>query len=1050
MRNVTAAFMRALAEDKRNYVLRAVITLADNTVLDLGNDSIWEDGLRFEDAVSSDNVFQVGGAIINQATLVLNNIYDDFSEYDFTGAHVVLYVGLDDLDNDTPESVRMCTTTVDEASYNGSIITLKCLDNMAKFDRAYDTNLVYPATLDAIVRDACTRCGVAFATSSLNFPHNDYVVTDKPSEESTTYRQVLSWSAQIAGCFARCNATGELEVKWYDTTALNGFESGLDGGSFDGDATPYSTGDTADGGSFNPWNVGIAYDGGTFSDYPNIDLISSSYQHKLSTDDVIITGVKVIKKVQTETSQDAYVEYNSGTDGYIVVVENNDFIDGTHGQDVATWLGTALIGLRFRQADITHPSDPTIEAGDVAFFWDIKGNRYTIIVSSTTFSCGNSQHTSSSAETPAKNSQQRFTETTRNYVDLRRQQVRDFNSLSQLIEESGGLFETDVQVGSATQKWYHDKPDLEDSEIVMVFTTVGFTLCDDYKTKMDQGLDPTWYGMTVDGQMIASILTATGVNADWINTGAFTVTDANGNITFRADADTGNVIIKAVDVPRQYFGSSAPTASNYPASQWNTDALKAYHEGDLYSDTATKKTYKYTKGIVGSLIKFSSDCATESVAYDWVEIYFTFENQLYKYPKVGGRSTTNTIANKEFFIPATEYKLYWRTDSSGNDYYGWKVGSVTPTVVYELPADAETASSTPSGATDITAQTTTPESEHNPYTNSLKQLWTVQTGNSAGYVYGWQEVVGTDAQEVMDEMTQQEIFDKLTNNGQAQGIYLDNGQLYILFTYAKGGTLTLGGVSNANGILVMKNASDTEIGRWDKDGLSVAQKISLATTGSNSHTYKMVLDEGRQMYYDNNTLVASMYTVLGPSTYPFYISYKDSFNVQGFTSGYSSLSIGNSVGVTGNFSATGTKSRLVEDTRYGDRLLYAYETPTPYFGDIGTGKTDGTGEAVINIDDIFDATVNVGIEYCVFLQKEGPGDLWVDEKESTYFVVKGEPDTKFSWEIKAVQKGYENLRLDDNALVKSAYVNDDDIGLSMDADLALLDSEDLFSQEDYL
>ena len=1076
MRNATPAFKRALADDRRDFQNRIVITLTDDTVLQidnsdgyileaqgvelqeptlLENSGIWEDGLKIEDAVSADGVFQVGGAIINQATIVINNIYDAYSEYDFTGAHVVAYTGFNDLDDDTDEEIRLGTFTVDEAEFNGSIITLKCLDDMAKFDRPYtfeaptDDEILYPASLYTIVSNACHNCGVTLATNSLNFPHNDYVVTNMPSGESTTYRQVISWAAQIACCFARCNANGQLEIRFYDTTALDGMESGLDGGSFD-DSTPYATGESADGGTFYPWNTGIAYDGGSFSSYPNLDLISSSYQSKLSTDDVVITGVKVVKKIETDSSQDAYEEYTSGTSGYVISIEGNDFIDGTHGQDVATWMGTALIGLRFRQAEIVHPSDPTIEAGDVALFWDLKGNRYTIIVSSTTFACGNSQRTTSSAATPAKNSQQRFSESTRNYVELRKQQVRDFNALSQLIEESGGLYETDVTVGGAVQRWYHDKPDLADSEIVMVFTTAGFTLCDDYhtKTSMVPPQDPTWYGMTVDGQMIASILTASGVNADWINTGAFTVRDANGNITFQADADTGNVVIKATNVPRQYFGSGVPTSSNYPENQWTTADLKAYHAGDLYTDTSSKKTYKYTQGIAGSIIKFSADCATESVSYDYVYVYFRYGDKLYRYPKVGGRLSSNTIANAEFFIPSTEYYIYWYTDSSNQNYYGWKVESSTATNVETLPSTITEQSALPTGTTAVTAQTTTPESEHSPYSANLRELWTVQTGNTAGSVYYWQEAVGgeVDPQEVIDELTQQDIFNILTNNGTAQGIYLQNGQLYILFTYAKGGTLTLGGASNENGVLVMKNGSGNEIGRWDKDGLSASEKITLSTTYG-TKTYKIEIADGVQRYYQNNTLVSSFYTVIGSGTDPFYISFKDTLSIQPISGSTGSITMGyGGVSVSGTFGATGTKSRIVENTRYGDRLLYAYETPTPYFGDIGTGRTDENGEAIIDIDDIFDATVNIGIEYCVFLQKEGPGDIWVSEKESTFFTVSGTPNTKFSWEIKAVQKGYEELRLDDNALVKSAYVNDDDIGLSMEADLAALDNEDLFDE----
>ena len=51
------------------------------------------------------------------------------------------------------------------------------------------------------------------------------------------------------------------------------------------------------------------------------------------------------------------------------------------------------------------------------------------------------------------------------------------------------------------------------------------------------------------------------------------------------------------------------------------------------------------------------------------------------------------------------------------------------------------------------------------------------------------------AKNAVDKQTQLDIFNKLTNNGQAKGIWLKNGQLYISFTYAQGGTLTLGEVT---------------------------------------------------------------------------------------------------------------------------------------------------------------------------------------------------------------------------------------------------------------
>ena len=86
--------------------------------------------------------------------------------------------------------------------------------------------------------------------------------------------------------------------------------------------------------------------------------------------------------------------------------------------------------------------------------------------------------------------------------------------------------------------------------------------------------------------------------------------------------------------------------------------------------------------------------------------------------------------------------------------------------------------------------------------------------------------------------------------------------------------------------------------------------------------------------------------------------------------------------------------------------------PSPFFGDIGCGVTDGNGECYVLIDDMFSETVTASMDYYVFLQKEGLGDLYVVEKTAQYFLVKGTAGLKFSWEIKVRQKEYEYQRLD--------------------------------------
>lgn len=122
----------------------------------------------------------------------------------------------------------------------------------------------------------------------------------------------------------------------------------------------------------------------------------------------------------------------------------------------------------------------------------------------------------------------------------------------------------------------------------------------------------------------------------------------------------------------------------------------------------------------------------------------------------------------------------------------------------------------------------------------------------------------------------------------------------------------------------------------------------------------------------------------------------------------------------GNLEVRGTKSRVARTENFSDRLLYCYETPTPMFGDLGRGTTNDRGIAIVDIDPAFSETINSGIEYQVFLQKEGDGDIWIAEKDTEFFMVRGTPNLKFSWEVKCIQKNFEHLRLDEKEVQEAA------------------------------
>jgi hypothetical protein len=129
---------------------------------------------------------------------------------------------------------------------------------------------------------------------------------------------------------------------------------------------------------------------------------------------------------------------------------------------------------------------------------------------------------------------------------------------------------------------------------------------------------------------------------------------------------------------------------------------------------------------------------------------------------------------------------------------------------------------------------------------------------------------------------------------------------------------------------------------------------------------------------------------------------------------------------------TGSKHRVVRTQDYGERLLCCYETPSPMFGDVGAAQTDETGKCLIFIDEKFAQTIDLEYLYDVFLTKYGPGDCYVSERTPSYFVVKGTKNLKFAWEVKTIQRDYENLRLEAHTREKddtdyiydvSAYMN---------------------------
>lgn len=621
MRDISDRFKNEQNNDNRNYLKYADITLTDGTVINLTNADFWSNGMKFEDSVSDDNTFNIGSANINTLNLSINNFDGKYTDYDFTDATVICYVGIELEPEDTSalldttgdkildttgneiivhknaliEKIRICTMTVIDTPYqNTTIIELECEDNMRKFDRDYSASkLKYPATRKQIIQDACKVCGVTLDT--LNFYQDSYQIPARPDDEALTFRQVIAWTCQIGCQYARCDKYGRLTIKWYDTEITDA----------------------------------------------NRAVINSTNGFTPNLDDVVITGVQVTEYLESTSTDEEASSYLYGEEGYVLKISANKLIPQGTGEVVANIIGEKCVGMSFRPFETECLTDIVLEAGDAVLITDRKGNKYKSYLTNVVLQPGSFEQISCNAESAARNSSKTYSLVTQAAVDARKSVWRERTTREQALQEfkdrldnSTGVYTTVQTQQDGSQIFYlHDKPTLAESKAVWKMTAEAWGV------STDGG--QTWNGgMTVDGDTIVRILNAVGVNADWINAGAITVTDTDGSIIFSVDMDTKSVYLdgsvqigggkslnqtfanylqeskdysdgKLSDYAETVTGSLGelqdqidgqietfyydyePTLQNKPASDWTSATERKKHIGDLFFNKTTGYAYRF-------------------------------------------------------------------------------------------------------------------------------------------------------------------------------------------------------------------------------------------------------------------------------------------------------------------------------------------------------------------------------------------------------------------------------------------------------------------------
>lgn len=533
MLNVSAKWQRAVMLDNNiNVNCFADIVTASGEKIPISDSELWANGFEVNDSTSSNGTFTIGALVAGKLKIKLNNIYEDYSKYDFDKASVTAYVSKSFSDG-TTEKLKIGEYRVSETSYDGSLITLTCLDNINNFNREYDSNLSYPTTAYEVVRDACIKCDVPFTMA--RFDNSDYVINEMPSDnQKLTYGQVIAYILQLSGLWGKCGHDGELLIGWYDMSQFD--SQGYNGGTFSTKTTPYSDGDSVDGGNFTDYSSGDSVDDGTFTESRNYHNIYTQKDLNVATDDVVITGVKVTVTSKEDKAKD--VNALAGKEGYVVSISDNPFISADKAQTVANYIFKKIGGMRFRPLDATLLSTPLIESGDVALVTDRKQNTYSCFISNRTFTVGSGTKISCDAENASRNSADKFSSETKAVVQARKVAQaqlsvydKQMQLLTQLMSQSLGLFKTEqVQEDGSIIYIMHNKADLNSSNIQWKMTANGLAVSNDYGKTWKAGVDK-------DGNAIFNIMSAVGINFDWayggtinMGNGVFVV-DENGKVT---------------------------------------------------------------------------------------------------------------------------------------------------------------------------------------------------------------------------------------------------------------------------------------------------------------------------------------------------------------------------------------------------------------------------------------------------------------------------------------------------------------------------------------
>lgn len=464
MIQVDRDFLDAM-EQRRDFMARAEVTLADGTELSFGPDDFVIGGTSVTDGAGVTGI-PLGEAICRTAQLELNNTDGRLDQYDFYRAQVRLWLRF--AVGERTAELSLGRFIVTEPETGGETVTISAGDVMTQADKPYTGEAGRVVTLQTLWEEVCSQCDIQTGNTLLR----NYELTVTVPGEECTCRQMLGYIAMVAGGNARISGQGEAEVLYYD----------------------------------RPEQPGEPY---TLQDWSSLSV---------DTDSVTVTGLR---------TSNGDVSILEGEEGYVLQVDN-PLIAGREAAYLKK-MSEALVGLTVRRFDGQHVSYPLAEFMDEVDVRDRKGRHYATVLTDVTFTFGGYTELANSAEDAVRNAshytsqakearqmvQQEKAEREKAIENEQAARGEMAKNLQKRLDEAGGLYCTTQRQPDGSDIYYlHDKPTLAESKVVMKLTAevIGFST--------DGGATYP-YGFSVTGEMVMGIIETEGLSADWVKAGTF-------------------------------------------------------------------------------------------------------------------------------------------------------------------------------------------------------------------------------------------------------------------------------------------------------------------------------------------------------------------------------------------------------------------------------------------------------------------------------------------------------------------------------------------------